>query len=209
MATKASQGFADAPTPVKVLLGVLIVLVLTAAYYAVLHMSLGEELEAAEVKQNSLQAEKAAAEQQKAEYLKLRNELRDRESIDRVNKRVLPESAEIPAVLQDINRLAEVSGIQIKTVHPRPEQKEELYVRIPLSLVVKGRFHQIARFIYSTSRLERVVNMENVSLKEPKLEGDDVVLAIEVRATTFRRPTVAAEGAAAPAAKGKKGGKKK
>lgn len=203
MASKASQGFADAPTPVKVLLGLLVVLVLTAAYYAALHMSLSEELEAAEVKKGQLQAERAAAERQNDEYFKLRNELRDREAIDRVNKRVLPESAEIPAVLQDINRLAEVSGIQIKTVHPRPEQKEELYVRIPIALAVRGRFHQIARFIYNTSRLERVVNMENISLRDPKVEGDSVVLAIDVRATTFRRPSAAAPAAA------KKGGKKK
>ena len=99
----------------------------------------------------------------------------------------------MPAVLQDLNRLAEVSGLQIKSVHPRPEKKADLYIRIPVSLALSGRFHQITRFLYNTSRLERVVNMENVSLKSPKVIGDDVVVQMDVRATTFRRP-VAKEG---------------
>ncbi len=197
---KASTGFADSPTPVKFVLGALIVGVLGAIYYALLHMPLAEQLTAAQEKSKALLTEQTTVRQRREEYLRLRNELRDREAVDRTNKRVLPEDPEIPAVLQDLNRLAEVSGLQIRLVQPRAEEKEQLYVRIPVALQLRGKFHQVARFIYNISRLERVVNMENVTLTDPKLVGEDVVLAIDVRATTFRRPSP-------PAPKGAKGKK--
>ncbi|MCA9582037.1 MAG: type 4a pilus biogenesis protein PilO [Myxococcales bacterium] len=183
-----AEGFAESPVIVKVLLGVLIVAVLGAIYYAALHMSLSEELESAKASNKQLLTQRETVGQQRAEYLRLRNELQEREAIDRKNKRVLPETAEIPAVLEDLNQLAEVSGLDIRLVQPMPEKKQELYVRIPVSLSLKGQFHQVARFIYKVSRLERVINMENISLTDPKLEGDDVTLNISVRATTFRRP---------------------
>ena len=50
---------------------------------------------------------------QQKEYLKLREELANREALDRQNMRVLPDTAEIPAFLDDLNRLAELSGLRV------------------------------------------------------------------------------------------------
>lgn len=198
MAPAAQQqiGFAELPVPVKLLLLGMMLGVLSAVYYFALHMSLVEEIENAEQRYVALQGEMRQAQQRQEEFLRLTQELAAREGIDRQNKRVLPEKAEIAAFLQDLDRLAELSGLEIHLVEPRPEEPEQMYIRIPVNLRLRGRYHQVAKFFFNVGKLERVVNMENVHISDPKVEGTDVVLDISVLATTFRRQPDEASGQA-------------
>jgi len=193
MASKSSSssGFDNLPLFGKIFILVLLLGIVTAIWYFAMYMPLSEELTTAETEYTRLQGQMREAEQRQQEYLRLTQELASREAIDRQNKRVLPEEAEIPAFLQDLNRVAELSGLGVRLVEPRPEQNEELYVRLPVQLQVTGRFHQLAKFFYNISRLERAINMENISLSEPTTaeESGEVVLKVNVLATTFRRPS--------------------
>jgi len=184
-----SSGFAALPTGVKLLLLFVLLGVVSAVYYFALHMQLSNDIEDAEQQYVELQNEMQEAQARQQEYLELTQELAAREAIDRQNKRVLPEDAEIAAFLQDLNRLAELSGLRIQRVEPRPEEPQQLYVRIPVTLSVEGRYHQVAKFFYNVSRLERAINMENVEIAEPEIEGEEVILGVSALATTFRRPT--------------------
>lgn len=180
--------FATLPLPGKLAIPAVICLVLGTAYYFAFHLSLEEEIALADAKHAQLETQLREAERRQQEYLRLTQELANREPIDRQNNRVLPEKAEIPAFLQDLNRLSDLSGLRIRTVQPRPEEPKEMYIRIPVSLSLTGRYHQLMRFFYNVSRLERAIGMENVIIRNPKLDAEGVALEVEVLATTFRRP---------------------
>jgi type IV pilus assembly protein PilO len=198
MASAPSSGFATLPTGAKVGLLVLMLGLVTALYYFVFHMSLTDEIDQATSQHAQLENDLRAAQQRQEEYLRLTQELAAREARDRDNKRVLPEEAEIPAFLQDLNRLAELSGLGMSLVEPRPEEPGPSYTRIPVTLALRGKYHQVAKFFYNVSRLERAIGMEDLQLREPQVVGEDVVLRINVRATTYRRPAPgAAQGAPA------------
>ena len=115
----------------------------------------------------------------------------------------MAENAEIAAFLEDLNRIAELSGLDIGLVEPLPEEPSQHYIRIPVRLRVSGRFHQVGKFFYNVSRLPRAINMENIQLTDPQLSGENVVLRVDVLATTFRRQE---DAAAAPAAQPAAGG---
>ncbi len=195
----SSSSFEALPTGGKVFVLALILALVGALYFFVLHMPLSEDLERAQGQYTQLQSDLQSAERRQQDYLQLTQELANREAVDRANKRVLPLDAEIPAFLQDINRVAELSGLEIRLVEPRPEETEQLYIRIPVALRVAGKFHQVAKFFYSISRLERAINMENIELKEPRTnESEEVVLVVDALATTFRAVDGAQDAAAAP-----------
>jgi len=203
MATPAKKkpSFAETSTPVKVLLGLLIGALLGAVYYLALHTPLEEEIEAAESTRQQLTQQLSQAEERQREYLRVRAELDGRAMIDRENKRILPERAEIPAFLQDLNRLAELSGLRLELIEPRPDEAEAQYVKIPVSLAFTGRYHQIAKFFFNVSQLDRAISMENVQLTAPRVDGEDVVLKVAVLATTYRLPAPPAGAAATPGAR--------
>ncbi len=208
MAPKLPQGnFATLPTSAKAVILAALLGLVGAGYYAVVHSSLERDTQDARRRHSVLQNDLNQAHTRQKEYLRLREELAAREALDRQNMRVLPETAEIPVFLEDLNRLAELSGLRVSKVEPKPEATEPLYVRVPVGLQMSGKYHQLAKFFYNVSRLERAINMENVTPSSPTKDGEDVVLQVPALATTFRRPDAKKAAAAAakkPAAKGKK-----
>ena len=116
-----------------------------------------------------------------------REEVEARKIVDQANMRVLPRDPEIATMLAELNRLAELSGLTIQAVEPSAESDAQFYYRIPVRLQLSGRYHQLAKFFYNVSRLQRAINMENIVLSDPKEQGEGLVLKVGVLATTFRR----------------------
>jgi type IV pilus assembly protein PilO len=180
-------GFAAAPLGAKLFLLVALLVIMSAGYYATIHMPLVDKIESAQGNHARLQNSLRQAQARQKEFLELREELAGREVLDRQNYRVLPRNPEIPAFLGDLNRLAELSGLRIHNIRPMPEESAEFYNRVPFSIGISGKYHQLAKFFYNMSRLERAVNIEDVSLSSPTREGEDIVLSASAMATTFRR----------------------
>lgn len=188
-AAAAQPGFAGLPDAAKAAIGLFLLTAIGIVYYVAFHGPVEEEIASARVAHSQLEERMTTARQRQAQYLQLREELASRQHLDRANLRVLPESAEMAAFLQDLNRLAEISGLRMRLVEPRPEEPQEQYVRLPVALALSGRYHQLSRFFYNVSRLERAISMENIQLTEPTVAEEDVLLTVRVLATTFRRPT--------------------
>ncbi|HSN81543.1 MAG TPA: type 4a pilus biogenesis protein PilO [Polyangiales bacterium] len=183
------ERFVSLPSWGKALLLVGLLVLLGAAYYALVHGNISSDLQSAQAKNQQLQEQIREAERREKQYLELTQELANRETDDRQNRRILPEDAEIAAFLQDLNRVAELSGLTIRLVEPRPEQRQELYTKIPVVLALSGRFHQLTKFFYNVSKLDRAISMENIRMTQPKLlPSGEVVIDVDVRATTYRRP---------------------
>jgi len=181
-------GFASAPVGAKIFLLVALIIVMSSGYYATIHMSLVDDIEAAQTNHKRLKKSLIKAQERQKVFLELREELASREVIDRQNYRVLPKDKEIPAFLGDINRLAELSGVKIRFVRPMEEESAEFYFRVPMSMGFSGTYHQLAKFFYNVSRLERAVNIENLSLNRRSESTDKtIVLESDALATTFRR----------------------
>jgi len=170
-----------------VLVGLLALL--GVGYYALVYSSISGEVQRGRQTQKQLQDQIRDAERREKQYLDLTQELANREVADRQNRRILPENAEIAAFLQDLNRVAELSGLTIRLVEPRPEQREELYAKIPVVLALTGRFHQMGKFFYNVSKLDRAISLENIRMTQPRLmPSGEMLIDVDVRATTYRRP---------------------
>jgi type IV pilus assembly protein PilO len=187
MADTTAQQFAKLPSSSKILLLALLLVLISAGYYSLVHGPLTEEITAAETVRTSLDDQLKKAKELQARFLKLREELEARKVAEQELVRVLPPRAEIATMLAELNRLAELSGLAIQSVEPMGEQADQFYFRIPVNLQVSGKYHQLAKFFYNVSRLQRAINMENIVISEPKLSGEDLLLQVKVLATTFRR----------------------
>lgn len=181
--------FIGLPAWAKALVLVGVLALLSAGYYALVYGSVSGQLEASQQQKQQLQDQIRDAERREKQYLELTQELANREVADRQNRRILPEDAEIAGFLQDLNRVAELSGLSIRLVEPRPEQRQELYSKIPVVLALTGRYHQVGKFFYNVSKLDRAISMENIRMTQPRqMPSGEVVVNVDVRATTYRRP---------------------
>ena len=115
----------------------------------------------------------------------------------------LPDRKEIPDLLSSISNKVRESGLDILIFRPRAENIQEFYAEIPVDIVVRGGFHNVATFFDEVGRLNRLVNIANIELRNPRANEDQVIMEVSTVATTFRfldeaeRAKIAAEKAKA------------
>jgi len=199
------------------LLGTLIIILV--AYYVTVYMPHLDRME-------SLFREFNA---KKAEFSKMVVLVRDRgqfmeevEALDRDLKvaiSMLPDKKEIPSLLKKLSDEAEKYGLEVYYFEPLSERKKDFYAEVPVSIKVKGSFHEVLGFFDSVNKLARIVNISDIDIKadskqqQKKTAKGSVVSAfsgfqpnktdldIVFRATTYRFLTAAEMGGGANAAK--------
>ena len=98
----------------------------------------------------------------------------------------LPEQKEIPELLRQVSRLGQDAGLEVLLFRQQPEQLHDLYTEVPVQMSVRGGYHDIALFFDQVRRLDRIVNVADVSMKEPHLVGNQMTVDASFSATTYR-----------------------
>ncbi len=163
-----------------------LLLLIGVAYFVVFYGDIESSIKAAQGQEQALRNDLADAKQNEFAYQKDLAELTDRQQRQRELNKVLPVDTEYPAFLSAVQSVANVSGIGLTAWAPQPEVSEQFYSRVPMKVTLVGRYHQVAKFFYGVGQLDRIINMENISLTDPKIQGDDVVVKTEALATAFR-----------------------
>lgn len=114
----------------------------------------------------------------------------------------LPDQKEIPDLLANISNKARESGLDILLFRPKAENPQDFYAEIPVDVVVRGGYHNVVTFFDEVGRLNRLVNINNIEMKNSKPSDDQVIVDTTTLVTTFRfltepeRARIAAEKAA-------------
>lgn len=211
MATKpaaAPAGSAlDRLSPVgKLLIGILFVGLVGVLYFVFFYADLDTQIASAKQRHGTLTDELRRAQESKEAYQKDLDEKTRREQLSQQQKKILPDDPEMPAFLQVLQNTATISGVELTSWSPADEVPQDFFARVPMKLTLKGKFHQIAKFVFSVGQLDRIINIENIQLKNPaSTDGNEVLVEVECLATAFRasRP-----GEATAANKRRQGGPK-
>src|SRR5687768_9599292 len=182
----AQSSLSKLPPVAKAGVAAALVLLVLVGYYVVFYGEIQSSIKAAENQERQLREDLAEARKNEFAYQKDVAELSDREQRQRVFEKILPANTEYPAFLSSIQNVANATGVSLSAWTPEEEAPEQFYSRVPMKLELSGRYHQIAKFFYGVGQLDRIINMENISITEPKREGDDIVVKTEVLATAFR-----------------------
>lgn len=198
----------------KIGVGAVLCVLLGVAYYVLLHTDVAARTDRERAKTAELQTELSKVKQSQASYFADRDELSMRQQKQRELNKVLPTDAEAATFLSALQAVSNISGIDLKAWSPMEEVPQTFYAKVPMRLQITGRFHQIAKFVYEVGKQDRIINMENLELGDPKVEGEDIILKANCLATTFhllkpKAPTPQpgappAPGAPAPPASGGK-----
>ncbi|MEM7400712.1 MAG: type 4a pilus biogenesis protein PilO [Pseudomonadota bacterium] len=169
------------PLWVKVLLIGLVCIAILFAGYWLHHKNQLEDLKRVQAKEVELKttfenkAEKAA----NLELYKV--QLEEMRRTFGTLLRQLPSKTEIPALIVDISQTGLASGLEIELFKPEAESIKEFYAEKPISLRVRGDYHQFGSFSSEIAALPRIVTLHNISL-EPSNEK----MVMTATAKTYR-----------------------
>ena len=82
----------------------------------------------------------------------------------------LPEGREVSILLKQISDLGVTSGLDILLWKPGARQisQDRLYAEIPVQLKVATDYHNLGAFFSYISRLKRIVNITDITIKQSK-----------------------------------------
>src|SRR5262245_54414992 len=156
-----------------------------AGYYFLFHSDIEASLVTAQATGIQLTEDLNKARAAEQAYQKDLAELAEREQRQKELNQILPASTEYPQFLSAVQAAANDSGVSLSAWTPRERVPDKYYARVPMKVELSGRFHQIARFFYNVGQLDRIINMENIAMTDPKKVDDEIVLKAEALATAF------------------------
>lgn len=139
-------------------------------------------------KKISVQENEIAKNQTKAEKLPeltLENE-KLRKRLEELKKQ-LPEEKEVSSLLRQVSDLCIRSGLKVSLW--KPEQRKThpsgIVYEIPVKVELSGSYHSLGIFFSSLTKLNRIVNISDIKLSDPKPDRGSAILKISFTATTF------------------------
>jgi type IV pilus assembly protein PilO len=155
-------------------------------FYFLIYNGKGQQIAALQQEVNSIETILIQAKGKAAALPELKNRHEELEIVLSRLVAQLPETKEIPKLLIEISGLGRKSGLEFILFKPQPEQTKEFYTEIPVDMEIQGRFHDLARFFDQIGKLSRIVNIRNIKISEPKMEGESVKVKANCLALTFR-----------------------
>jgi len=192
----ADSALARMPMPARIGVTAGLLILFGLAYYVLFFSDIAGQIETTKASRSQLESELTAAKQAEQAYQKDLEELARRRERERELNKILPSTTEYPAFLSAVQTVANATGVDLIAWSPQPEVKEQYFARVPMTIEVEGRFHQIAKFFYGIGQSDRIMNMENITLSSPRVVDQDVYLSVQGLATAFRALEEAAPAAA-------------
>ena len=97
--------------------------------------------------------------------------------------RQLPNSTEVPDLLVDITQAGLGRGLEFVLFKPEKEQPKEFYAELPISIEVRGSYHELAGFVSDVAALPRIVTFGDLTIASAAKGGR---LGMAAKARTYR-----------------------
>lgn len=130
--------------------------------------------------------------------------------------RQLPNKTEVADLLVDISQTGLASGLEFDLFKPQAEMPRDFYAELPISIKVRGSYHEFGAFVSGVAALPRIVTLHDIAILPPETTGKGATastgdLVMELTAKTYRyldeneQSAASAATAEADSKKGKKG----
>lgn len=96
----------------------------------------------------------------------------------------LPEKTQVPGLLDDIDEKGRDSGLTIVSIKLQPESIGDVYVELPIEIIVKGSYHDFGTFISSVAGMSRIVTLHDFEIAQDKEQPS--LLQMTINAKTYR-----------------------
>jgi len=187
MALKLNINMKNLPLPVKILITIAPAILIVAVVLFLFILPKNKEIKALE-KKIAVQENEIAADQVKVAKLPeltLENE-RLRKRLEEL-KQQLPEEKEVSTLLKQVSDLCISSGQKVQLWQPAQKKTHSsgIVFEIPVNVELSGSYHNLGYFFGSITKLNRIVNISDIRLSDPKPDKGVAVMKIAFTATTF------------------------
>ena len=170
--------------PIRILILVGTVVVIGVVVFFFIYKPYSEDIKEVNESISKVTLELNRAKIRAKDEAKLNNELEQANTQLQEALKLLPNDKEIPALIKKVTQLGDDSDLDLRLFRPKREIPKEFYVEIPVSLEIRGNYHNVAVFFDKIGHMERIMNILNVSMKP--IKGGSTTLITTCDAVTYR-----------------------
>lgn len=162
----------DRGTAIKIVAGIVVLGGFIYAYLAYFWIPMTKKIKDMEGKISLTEVEIKKAKQiiEKVGDLKAKLDELDRQKTELEKK--IPAERDISELFKIVKKLADKNSIEINSINPMATVSDVYYFKISYSMTIRGKYHNIGRFIGDIAKSERILNVENLSIG-----GEDTPIA--------------------------------
>ncbi len=176
----------DMPVPAKlVLLSVLFIILIGLGYWFLWSDQIAE-IDQAKAKEEELRKVFLTKKAQAIKIDAYRQQMVDIEKTFGALLKQLPDKSQMDGLLTDINQAGLGRGLEFDLFKPGQETVAAFYAEMPISIKIKGTYHDIGAFATDISKLSRIVTLNDLSIAPLNRDAKDSVLTMEAVAKTYR-----------------------
>ena len=173
----------DWPTPIKLVVLLLVVLVVFGIGYFLIVKDKQTWLSRLEAEERQLRMDFETKSSMAVNLDAYKEQMNEMEIAFDSMLQQLPGRSEVAELLTDISRTGIRNGLEFELFRPESERVIDFYVELPISMRVTGSYHQLARFISDLAGLPRIVSMHDLRM-EPV--GSDGKISMDITTKTYR-----------------------
>jgi type IV pilus assembly protein PilO len=158
------EQFDKIPVSQKLLLLLLVVAAVFVGYYLVYYSPMEEAIKQTDRQVTDAMAERTTLQNTASEAAVIQQEIAElcQRRASFIEK--LPAAAEVESLLQSVHEYAMQAGLEIQSFVRQDDVPDANYTRIPVAMEVKGSYDQVADFFDRVGRMQRIVNINNISM---------------------------------------------
>ena len=172
------------PTPVKVIVWMLLLIATLVGGYYYHIQELQNELVKAQQQEATLKKDFEKKAFQAANLDAYRQQMEEMEESFGALVSQLPSDTEVPGLLEDITNKGLLNGLDIGSIDLRREQAREFYIELPISITATGSYHDLGAFISGMAGLPRIVTLHDFKIEAKRANSNN--LNMNIVAKTYR-----------------------
>ncbi|KJS03101.1 MAG: pilus assembly protein PilO [Desulfobulbaceae bacterium BRH_c16a] len=171
---------------IKIAIAVVLAILPLVVFFFAYYQPKSEEIDNLLSQKSTLERELREVKAKAADLAKFEKELEEARLVFEETSALLPKDKEIPKLLKDISSLGRSAGLDFLTFKPLADTPKDFYAEIPVTINVRGPYHNMGFFFDQVSKLERIVSVTNVKMSSPKKEGGEMFLTSDCQLVTYR-----------------------
>ncbi|MDH4036806.1 MAG: type 4a pilus biogenesis protein PilO [Candidatus Krumholzibacteria bacterium] len=161
------------PKTQKIVFGVVILAAAGWVYFGTTLMPFNYPVRKAKIAALEAEHERLAAEVEKArrvvgDLARLEAEYERLHDQWLAAQELLPEEKEMPDLLRAVTTAGSRAGVEFALFQPKPPVAAEFHTAHPIQVTVRGTYHQVGSFLGRLANMERIVNVTDLKLDQPK-----------------------------------------
>ncbi len=156
------------------LLGVLVLagVVGTGALYYTVFKSQRDENASAQTKLQAKVRENAELEAYKPKLADIERQLASLKQQLEIERRIVPDEKEVDNFMRMVGGEARKAGVEIRRYTAKPVSAREYYTEVPFEVELDGPYYSMLGFFDRVSKLERIVNVNNLLVASTRKPSD-------------------------------------